>query len=418
LSDALGESQALKAIAQEEGFALCGIAEVQPSRHHRFFLDWLERGLHGTMDYLSAEPARGLRRDPEGLLEGARSLLVVGDLYAPPAEREAASEDPSLGVISRYARGRDYHRVMKARLGRIHNRFQQWVGESVSGRAFVDSGPILEREIGERAGLGWLGQNTLLIHPRKGSYFFLGALLLARPLQADPPLGRSHCGSCRACVDQCPTGALLGRDASGAPVMDARRCISYLTIESRGAIPRELRPLLSNRIYGCDICQEVCPFNLRFTEPAGEPGYAARGPGEAPVGVEALSGEGEREPSADPLHPGTQAPSLIDLLEMALDPVRWDAFSRGSAIRRAGRAGFARNVCVAMGNWLTSRVEPPPEALRVLSRALSDPETLVRVHAAWALGKIPSREARRALEARTEVESNAEVRGELDRALA
>jgi len=264
-------------------------------------------------------------------------------------------------------------------------------------------------------------------------------------VEADAPFERDHCGSCRACLDACPTGALLGRNADGAPVMDARRCISYLTIEHRGPIPPELREAMGNRVYGCDICQEVCPFPSRFAEPAREPGYAARGPGEGPVGVEAepspspgvgssarrssrgipdqsRSARSASEPlgthetsapaTGGPLHPGTDAPSLVALLEMALDAEAWEAFSRGSAIRRAGRAGFARNVCVALGNWGAL------EAVPVLTRALADPEPLVRGHAAWALGRVGGTEARVVLSGRAASEEDAWVSAEFEDAIA
>jgi epoxyqueuosine reductase len=246
----------------------------------------------------------------------------------------------------------------------------------------VDTGPILERELARRAGLGWFGRNTMLIHPRRGSWFFLGCLLLDLELEPDEPFRADHCGTCNRCVEACPTGALLGRDESGAPVIDARRCISYLTIEQRGPIPLELRALIGNRVFGCDICQEVCPFNTRFAEEADEPGYAARGPGELPSGVEALAGVGG---GVAETHPGTRAAPLVEMLETALDEKRWERFSRGSAIRRAGRAGFARNVCVALGNWLGALEAPPRDAVEVLERALLDEDPLVREHAAWAL---------------------------------
>ncbi len=264
----------------------------------------------------------------------------------------------------------------------------------------------------------------MLIHPRRGSYFFLGCLLLDLELPPDEPFAEDHCGTCRRCLDACPTGALLGRDEDGAPVMDATRCISYLTIEHRGPIPRELRPLMGNRVYGCDICQEVCPFNVRFAEETAEPGYAARGPGERPVGVEPVSGvdalTGEsgsagrvsaETPGRAHAHPGTDAPSLLELLEVALDEGAWNAFSRGSAIRRAGRIGFARNVCVGLGNWGS------PEAVPVLEAALSDPDPLVRGHAAWALGEVGGTSARAALSSRLAEEEDEEVREEIEASL-
>ena len=380
-------AELLKSLAAEEGFELAGIADSDPSGHVDFLERWVGEERHGTMEYLARPEAFSRRSDLRSSLPEVRSVLVVAHGYG-QEDSEGIPEDPALGVIARYARGRDYHRVMRKKLLRIHRRFEEALGEAVPARAFVDTGPLLERELAQRAGLGWFGRNTMLIHPRRGSWFFLGALLLATDLDADPPFERDHCGSCRACLDACPTGALLGRDGAGAPVMDARRCISYLTIENRGPIPLELRSKIGNRIYGCDICQEVCPFNERFGETGAEPGYAARGPGERPVGVERVPDDASDQTSSEsvggPLHPGTDAPSLVALLEMALDPEAWEAFSRGSAIRRAGRAGFARNVCVSLGNWGS------PEARPVLVRARADPDPLVRGHAAWALGKIPS----------------------------
>jgi epoxyqueuosine reductase len=241
----------------------------------------------------------------------------------------------------------------------------------------------------------------MLIHPRRGSYFFLGTLLVDVELEMDEPFTQDHCGSCHACLDGCPTNALLGRDAHGAPVMDARRCISYLTIENRGPIPRELRPLIGNRVFGCDICQEVCPFTRKFSALSADPGFASRGPGEPPLGVE--------RPQSDGSHPGTKAPSLIDL--MSMDESGWEAFSRGSALRRARRSGFLRNVAVALGNWGS------PEAVPVLTSALSDLDPLVRGHAVWALAEIDAPDSLPALEALASSESDPFVRSELDDAM-
>jgi epoxyqueuosine reductase len=379
----------VRALAEAQGFLLAGIAPAEPSQHVDFLEGWVEAGYHGSMGYLARPDALHRRADPRHTMPEARSVVVVAHPYHQP-DPPGAREDPSRGIIAQYARGRDYHRVVKRKLLRLLDAIAAGAGGegagAVLGRAYVDTGPLLERELGQRAGLGWLGQNTLLIHPRHGSYFFLGALLLDLVLEPDAPLGKNHCGTCSACLTACPTGALLGRNADGAPVMDARRCISYLTIENRGPIPEPMRPLIGNRIYGCDICQEVCPFNVRFARPAADPAHAARGPGEAPWGVEAEGGIGDPPPDA-PLHPGTDAPPLVELLRMALSEGRWDAFSRGSAIRRAGRVGFARNVCVALGNWLAQAPEFPDEAVAVLQDALRDPDPLVHEHAAWALGQ-------------------------------
>lgn len=386
--------------ARSLGFDAVGIADVRPSDHAAFYRAWLDAGRHGTMHYL-ARPDAVARR-----LEGGafRSAVVVAlNYYTTSAADEA---DPSHGIIARYARGRDYHKVIKSKLLALLRAIEKELGHELPlARAFVDTGPVLERELAQRAGLGWFGRSTMLLHPKRGSYFFLGSLLLDTELQPDAPFTADHCGTCHACVDACPTAALLGRNDEGAPVIDATRCISYLTIENRGEIPRELRPLIGNRVFGCDICQEVCPFTRKFSRPSSEPAFAFRGPGEAPFGVQLEAG-------ASRSHPGTRSPALIALLETVLDEAAWDSFSRGSAIRRSGRAGFARNVCVGLGNWGS------PEAVPVLSRALSDPEPLVRAHAAWALGRVGSAGARSALSTAASVEIDAAVLEELSAALA
>jgi epoxyqueuosine reductase len=272
-------------------------------------------------------------------------------------------DDPARGVIARYARGHDYHDVIKDRLLELHRWIEACEERPVEGRAYVDTGPILEREMAVRAGVGWFGKNTMLIHPKQGSYFFLGLLLLDLDLDADAPFQEDHCGTCRSCLDACPTGALLGRDASGAPVMDAPRCISYLTIEHRGSIPVELRPLMGNRVYGCDICQEVCPWNERFAQPSDESAYRAR--------------------------EGLDGPSLVDLAErlLSLDEKEFREAFRGSPITRAKRSGLLRNVCVALGNWGDAKATP------ILGQALADRDALVREHATWALEQIDGGEA-------------------------
>ena len=429
--DASETRELLHELARDEGFEMAGVVRPDPSNHGAHLRRWLEEGYHGEMEYLARADALERRDDPSRSLPGARSALVVAHDYFQP-DPAGVPEDPARGVIARYARGRDYHRVVKKGLRRVHRRLEEELDRSVEGRIYVDTGPVLERELGQRAGFGWFGRNTMLIHPRRGSYFFLGALLLELDAEADDPFERDHCGSCRACLDACPTGALLGRDENGAPVMDARLCISYLTIEHRGPIPRELRPLMGNRVYGCDICQEVCPFNVKFAEEAAEPGYAARGPGERPVGVEPQPAEGDSAStgatstgSAEsrgrfdakagraPVHPGTDGPSLTDLLRTALSEEAWESFSRGSAIRRAGRAGFARNVCVAMGNWLADEDRPDPAAVELLVACLSDPAPLVRGHAAWALGRSASTEVASVLDRRAAREADPWVRSEL-----
>jgi epoxyqueuosine reductase len=423
-----GVKARLEAKAGELGFSLVGVAAPDTSHHGDFYRAWLERGAHGDMSYLARPDAVARREDLRGTLPTVRSVVMVAHEYLTEGDPDAS--DASIGLIARYARGRDYHKVVEKKLRLLLAWLREAEGFAGEGRAYVDTGPILERELAQRGGLGWFGKNTMLIHPRRGSWFFLGCLLLDLELAADEPVVADHCGRCTRCLDACPTGALLGRDESGAPRIDARRCISYLTIEHHGSIPRELRPLMGNRIYGCDICQEVCPFNIKFAQPVDEPAFAARGPGEAPAGVEAEgeladegAGRGRKnrhggpphiesppDPRAAPWHPGTSSPSLPDLMATALDEASWDAFSRGSAIRRAGRAGFARNVAIGLGNWGS------PAAVPVLAAALADPEPLVRAHAAWALGRIDSAEARRLLETHRASETHPAVLEELEAA--
>ncbi len=375
----------LRAEARRLGFSGLGIAGAEPTEHMRHYGDWIAEGLHGEMAYLAREDAVARRGDLGATLGGVRSVLVVTHPYDQP-DAEGLPADASRGVIARYARGSDYHDVIKQKLEALGRWLSAEVGK-LEARAYVDTGPILERDLARRAGLGWFGKNTMLIDPEKGSYFFLGLLLLDLELPPDEPFEADRCGTCRACLDACPTGALLGRDGSGAPVMDARRCISYLTIELRGSIPLELRPMIGNRIFGCDICQEVCPWNERFSEASEEPSYAARS--------------------------DLDGPFLVNLADQLLS-MSGKAFARSfaaSPLLRTGRKGLLRNVCVALGNWGVD------DAVPVLSRALSDPAPLVRAHAAWALGLIESSAAFQALSERLVIEDDEAVVDELESAL-
>ena len=375
-------SERIRARALALGFDGVGVAPVGPSAHGEAYDRWIAAGMHGEMAYLSREDAVTRRKDPAVLVPGVRSAVVVALDYFPPEDAGApSSADPSRAVFARYARGEDYHEMMKARLIAL----QEWIAAElvpVNGRAYVDTGAVLERELAQRAGLGWAGRNTMLIRPGRGSYCFLGVVLLDVELEPDAPFAADRCGRCSRCVDACPTGALLGRDGAGAPVMDARRCISYLTIEQRGPIPRELRPLIGNRVYGCDICQEVCPWNS-FAESTGEAAFLPRA--------------------------GVDGASLIELMGL-----RQEEFSRrfkGSAVKRTKRRGLLRNVAVALGNWGS------PEAVPALAAALSDEEPLVRGHAAWALGRVGTAGALQALLGRAEVEEDEWVREEIVGAL-
>ncbi len=331
----LGEIAAeLKIRGREAGMAMVGIASVEPSEHLAHYRSWLERGFHGEMGYLARSDALDRRGDLRRTMERVRAAVVVAHSYDQP-DPPGVPDDPSVGVIARYARGRDYHRVLKKKLVGLARWLDDAFPSGSPTMAYVDTGPLLERELARRAGLGWFGKNTMLLNPRHGSYFFLGVLLTEAPLPPDPPFQADRCGSCTRCIDACPTDALLGLDETGAPVLDARRCISYLTIEARGPIPAEFRESMGNRVFGCDICQEVCPWNgEKFSHTTPEPDYLPDWR-DAP----------DRPGSPDGL-PGHAAPSLLELSEMSRED--WDLWTRGSAIRRAGYEGFRESVGVAL----------------------------------------------------------------------
>jgi len=315
------------------------------------FERWLARGHAGEMHYL----ARGAekRADARRPVPGATHAIVVALDYG---GREPA------GPVARYARGDDYHDVMLDRLRALHAWLDALAGAPVAGKAYVDTGPLLERDLARRAGLGWFGKNTMLIHPRRGSFFFLGALLVALDVEASAPFEEDRCGSCTRCLDACPTGALVGpRD------LDATRCISYLTIELKGAIPEPLRAPLGELLYGCDVCQDVCPWNVRFARALREPTFAPR---------EVLAGKDARQLARD-------------LLGMTQE--EFSAAFKGSPMKRAKLRGLKRNAAVVLGNPSAGSGHAAlADDIDVLTRALDDPELLVRAHAAWALGRIRS----------------------------
>ncbi len=364
----------IKSEAQSLGFALAGISPVTVAPREDSFAAWLRRGLGGEMGYLQRTEA--LRRDPRKLVPWAVSVVSVGMNYFTPHERPKAPA-AARGWISRYAWGDDYHDVMRQMLDALLDQIRSMCDGPIEGRAFVDSGPVLERGIAGVAGIGWIGKNTQLISPQKGSWFFLGELFLDIDLEYDRPI-RDRCGRCALCLDACPTGAFVG-----PYILDARRCISYLTIELKGAIPEDLRPLIGNHIFGCDICQEVCPYNVK-TEPTDDARFSPR--------------------------EGLYAPELIPLLSITEDEFR--RRFKGSPLLRAKLRGFLRNVAVALGNLKSA------EAVPALGRALADHDPLVRRHAAWALGEIATSEAFAVLTGSLSSEKDVDVREEISRAVA
>ena len=366
-------SARIKEEAQRLGFFLAGISPVGAPPHEESFAQWLRQGFAGELGYM--QRTEQLRRDPAQLVPWAVSVVSVAMNYYTGGPRPDPDAD-GRGWISRYAWGDDYHDVMRQKLDELLELTREITGTPVQGKAFVDSGPVLERDIAGVAGLGWIGKNTHLISPKKGSWFFLGELFLDLPLDYDRPI-RDRCGRCDLCLKACPTGAFVG-----PYLLDARRCISYLTIELKGWIPRHLRPLIGVHIFGCDICQEVCPYNTK-PEPSAEGAYRPR--------------------------EGLYAPQLIPLL--SLDEQEFRRRFKGSPILRAKRRGFLRNVAVALGNCKS------PQAVPALTRALEDEEPFVRGHVAWALGEIGDRAAVSALRKRTEMETDHEVMSEIEAAI-
>lgn len=383
IQDRAALAKGIVAHAQRLGFDLVGIGPVTSPATMGHYRAWLAAGYHGEMAYLARPDAVARRTDLALTLPGVRTVVSVAANYhtrpLPPDQRD----DPSRGLIASYAWGDDYHDVLTPRLHELAAFAEAQLGAEVAHRAYVDTGPLLEREIAAGAGLGFVGKNTNLIHPRLGSWLFLGELLLTVDLDRCNALQEcvapsGACGRCTRCLDACPTGALV------APyVLDARRCISYLTIELKGPIPRELRSLLGNRIFGCDICQEVCPWNRRFARPTAELAF---------------------QPHQDSI-----APHLLDL--MALDEAGFRRRFSASPLQRARRRGLQRNVAVALGNWAD------PAAVPALAHALRDREALIRGHAAWALGRVATPDARRALEQAAAHEADGFVQDEIAAAL-
>ena len=367
-------TQRIKSRGMALGFDLVGISPVEEPTHSTAFAAWLRQALHGEMAYMARTAEQRLY--PSQFLPWGRSVVSVALNYNTPHPPPRAAEGMR-GWISRYAWGEDYHDVMQVKLDQLLAFVREVAGSEVQGRTFVDAGPVLDRETAARAGIGWFGKNTNLLSMQVGSFFVLGELFLSVALDPDKPM-RDRCGQCRLCLDACPTRAFVG-----PYVLDARKCISYLTIELKGAIPRELRPLMGAHIFGCDICQEVCPYNTKC-RPTAEPGFQPR--------------------------PGRYAPELIPLLRLTETEFR--AKFRGSPILRAKRRGLLRNVCVALGNL------GRPEAVSALTEALTkDPEPLVRVHAAWALGRIGGGKAETALREARPRERHGDVSEEIRLAL-
>ncbi len=333
-------TQKIKVHARELGFPLAGVTTPDPPPHFEFFENWLHAGYQASMDWIGTDRSLDRRADPREILPECQSILVLGSPYPAPRGNVGG------GNIASYALNQDYHDVLGKRLQALVEAIEGWIGKPVPNRWYTDTGPLLEKELAMRAGLGWIGKNTTLINKEYGSYFFLAEILLGIELTPDQPITESFCGDCTRCLVTCPTRAL--REPY---TLDANRCISYLTIEHGDEIPEELRSHMGDWIFGCDICQIICPWNK---------------PGQEAADI------------LDEFQPREELLAVDPLKELGLTQEEFSARFKGSPIKRTKRSGYLRNVAIALGN------RGEEDALPALERALTDPEPLIQKSAAWA----------------------------------
>ncbi len=367
---------AVKAEARRLGFQLVGVTTPDPPAHLAVYEQWLAAGHHAGMGWMGTARNHQRRADPMLILPECKSILVLGIAY-PPSPQDPPSD--AEGMIASYAWGDDYHDVLPERLRAIVTFIETKVGNTIPNRWYTDTGPILEREMAQRAGLGWIGKNTCLINPRAGSYFLLAEIFIGIELPPDEPLTIDQCGTCMRCIEACPTQCILPNRT-----IDANHCISYLTIEKKGPLPRDLRSKIGNWVFGCDVCQQVCPWNQRFSAPSLEARFVAQ--------LDRVNS------------------SLED--ELSLTPQAFNRKFKGSPVKRTKRRGYLRNVAVALGNT------GHPDGIPALKQAIDDPEPLIRSHAAWALGIIGNEKARQTLKQALISETDAAVGAEIQTALA
>lgn len=363
----------VKDTARALGFASVGVTTPDAPGHLDVYRAWISQDRHGEMDYLATARALTRRAHPRDLLPECQSIVVVAAPYSP------RSRSAGTARVGAYAQGDDYHQVLMDRMRALVQALEVHLGRPIPHRLYTDTGPILERELAQRAGIGWIGKNTCLIDPGSGSFLLLGEILLGLRLEADAPFREDRCGTCTRCLEACPTHCILPDRT-----LDATRCISYLTIETKGGIAPDLRSAIGDWVFGCDICQQVCPWNVRFAPASEDPAFAPR-------------------PFLDP-------PSLAALLELGPDDYR--THLARSPLKRAKRRGLVRNAAVAAGNSRS------PGYVDALARLMDDPEPLVRGHAAWALAEIGGDRARRALDEAARRETEAGVRREIAAAQA
>lgn len=373
MSDRKQLTKALKKEAKRLGFSLVGVTTPDPPDHLDFYQGWLLEGHHADMAWMATDRALERRADPKKILPECQSILALGMPYPYPEGRKGD------GKISSYAWHENYHQVLTEKMRHLVIFIEEQVEKEIPNRWYTDTGPILERELAKRAGLGWFGKNTTLINPDQGSFFFLAEIFLGIALEPDSPFNSEHCGTCTRCIEACPTGSL-----KEPYTLDANLCISYLTIELDDFVPRELRPQMEGWIFGCDICQAVCPWNEKF------------------AADNWILEEFRRRPETSEI-------KLEEEIQLSEEDFR-EKF-RDSAVKRTKRRGYLRNVAIALGN------KGDKDAVPVLCDALEDKEPLVRGHAAWALGRIGGEEAALSLQAAMEKEDHPQVMEEMADAL-
>jgi len=370
----------IKAEALRLGFALAGFTDLKPPRTIGFYRNWLKSECHATMGYLARSSAVEKRAHPAQILPQARTILTLAMRYPRPEDAPAGGDHSLTGKIAAYAWGDDYHLIIPARMAQLVTSIEEILARKLNHKMYTDTGPLLERDLAQRSGLGWIGKNTCLIEPSSGSYYLLAELLLDEEIDPDSPFKPDHCGNCRRCIDACPTGCILPDRT-----IDSRRCISYLTIENKSEIEPKLRPMMGNWVFGCDVCQQVCPWNVRFAQSGHERAFAPR--------------------------QGVPRPSLS--IELSLSPQEFNHKFKNSPIQRTRRRGYLRNIAVALGN------SQNPEAVPALATCLeNESEPLVRAHAAWALGSIKTHSAKQVLNKTRKQEPEEIVCQEIENALS
>jgi epoxyqueuosine reductase len=374
-------SQLIKEIAIHTGFDLVGVISPDQPLHYPVFEKWLESGRHAEMSYLSSDRSRRLRSNPSLLLTGCRSIVVLGFRY-PAANHSSAG---LVGRIASYAWIKDYHVLLDQQLNELVRSIEHQLKIPIGYRIYCDTGPVLERDLAQQAGLGWIGKNTCLIHPRYGSFFFLAEIFLDTELEHDTPFSEDRCGNCTRCIEACPTGCIMPDRT-----IDASRCISYLTIELKGVIPHGLRSSIDNWIFGCDLCQQACPWNAHLAK-LGKVSY--------------------NTPELE-----DKSPSLIG--ELKLSPEDFQQKYKQASLKRPKRAGYLRNVTIALANLAFKTPQYLAIAEEELKNVLfTEAEPLVRGHAAWGLGRLGTVFSRETLQSAMQHESDEYVRQEIDSAL-